>query len=194
MRKGPGFGRGPSFACPEAAWSRDAGDRDVSGCARAFRSAGPSQTSAAAWREAWRRMGARHARGAVCRPVRVIPQPTRAGGMATPVRRADRRRQRATTAASAADGGRSLRTCATLAGRGGDLPAARERRGGCRSIRPALVEPGVSRPGRACRGTGRSPSGRSAVRGRCPCRRPGPGRARSRGRRSAGSGGRSARP
>ena len=50
------------------------------------------------------------------------------------------------------------------------------------------------RPSRACRGTARSPSGRPRARVRCPSRRCGPGRARSRGRRSAGSGGRSARP
>jgi len=66
--------------------------------------------------------------------------------------------------------------------------------GGCRSIHPLRASSSVTRPGRACPGTGRSPSGRSAGRGRCRCRRRGPGRARSRGRRSAGSGGRSARP
>jgi hypothetical protein len=50
------------------------------------------------------------------------------------------------------------------------------------------------RPWPGCRGRARSPWGRRPVRGRCPSRRCGPGRARSRGRRSAGSDGRSARP
>ena len=67
------------------------------------------------------------------------------------------------------------------------------RRGRMPQHPPSSCSSSVS-PGRACPGTGRSPSGRSAGRVRCPCRRRGPGRARSRGRRSAGSGARSARP